>query len=167
MTKFAAFLRLNWFFPLVLLLFAIVWALSAATINDASTADIRALELALLADVFVTLPVLFWLCFRNQSARQRLALGIVAAICSGLWFATWVVPAESQGYLRPFAWVRYIGVAIIVTVEVGLVVGIARIIWKPEAEARDIEALGVPPMVARLMMAEARFWRWVLHKFRK
>lgn len=167
MTNVAGILRRNWYYPLALALFGVVWMVSKTELGRMSASDQRGFEIALLIDVFVTLPLLFWLCFRRQWAMKQLVLGIVATMCGGLWAATWIVPVEDQAILGQIGWVRYVGLGILLVVEIGIMVGLMRIIWKPKTEVRDIEAMGVPPFVAKLMLAEARFWRWVFSKFRK
>lgn len=167
MTKVADILRRNWFYPLALGLLGLVWMVSRTAIGQVPESDQGWLEAALLVDVFVTLPLLFWFCFRRQLARKQLALGIIATMCGGLWAATWIVPVKDQFVLGQIGWVRYVGMALLLVFEIGIVVAAVRLIWKPKADARDFEALGVPPFVAKLMHAEARFWRWLFGKFRK
>ncbi len=167
MTSVAGILRRNWFYPLSLGLLGLVWVISRTATGQMSASDQRGFETALLIDVFVTLPTLFWVCFRRQLATKQLALGIIATMCAGLWATTWIVPAEGQFLLRQIGWARYVGLAILLMFEISIVVAAVRLIWKPKSDVRDFEALGVPPLVAKLMYAEARFWRWVFSKFRK
>ena len=157
----------NWFYPVALVLFVLVWALVTTSGAIPQAGHGFSLEVALLADVFLTLPALYWLCFRNRHGKARLFLGLIAVVCSGMWLAGQIVPVAEQRILPQFSWLRYTGLAIIVAFEVRLAALALRVMWKPQASLADLEGQGVPPIVAKLMIAEARFWRWVLSAFRK
>ena len=157
----------NWFYPLAIGLIALVWALDIFSKGRFPSAGGTSLELAVLADVFVTLPVLYWLCFRKRHGLAKLLLGVTAVVCSGLWLAGQFVPATDQRILPQLSWLRYAGLAIIVGFEVRLAAVAFRMIWRPQTKVADLAAEGVPPVIAKLMLLEARFWRWVLSAFRK
>jgi dolichol kinase len=159
-------LAANWFFPVALILFLAVWGVVKSA-SALSQADLFNLESALVADAFLTLPVLYWLCFRGRQSKGKLLLGVIAVICSGLWLAGLIVPPSGQALLPQVAWLRYLGLAVIVMVEVRIAVLAVRLVWQPNAKAADLESHGVPPVIAKLMLLEARFWRWVFSAFRK
>ncbi len=159
-------LAANWFFPVALLLFAAVWSLSK-TAGALSQADWPQLEAALIADALLTLPALYWLCFRKRHGKGKMFLGVIAVICSSLWLAGLIVPPAEQDLLQRAAWLRYFGLAVIFLIEARIAVLAFRAIWRPETKVADLEAHGVPPIMAKLMLLEARFWRWVFSAFRK
>lgn len=157
----------NWFYPVVLALFLVVGALSASSAGVAQLSQNPRFEMVMLFDVFLTLPALYWLCFHNRHGKGKLLLGLIAVVCSGLWLAGKIVPLASQQVLPQLSWLRYAGLAIVVGFEIRLAAMAVRLMWKPQAKAADLEAQGVPPLVAKLIVLEVRFWRWVFLVFRK
>lgn len=156
-------LRQNWFWPLAVGLFACVWAI--ATIPAVRlTPDF---EWALLLDVFITLPVLFAICYRGTMTKLALGVRIIALQCAGIWLATKLIRVDSQSILPNLEWLHWAGLAIVFLFEIRLMVAVVKLVWKPTAKQADLEATGMPPFVAKLAMIEARFWRWVFAKFRK
>jgi hypothetical protein len=157
----------NWFYPLALGLFAVVWALDVRSQGALGSAGAASLEIAVLVDVFLTLPALYWLCFRKRHGSAKLLLGITAVVCSGLWLAGLLIPAADQQILPHLSWLRYAGLAIIIGFEVRLAWLTIRMVWRPQTKVADLAAEGVPLPLAKLMLLEARFWRWVIAAFRK
>lgn len=156
-------LRRNWFWPLAVSLLACVWAIALIP-AVLQTPDF---EWALLFDVFITLPVLFAICYRGTMTKLALGVRIIALQCAGIWLATKLVPVDSQSILPHLEWLRWAGLAILLLFEIRLMVAVVRLVWNPSAKQTDLEATGMPPFVAKLAMIEARFWRWVFAKFRK
>ena len=157
----------NWFYPVTLVLFVMVWALITMAGDMAQPTLGFHFETALLADVFLTLPALYWLCFRNRSGKAKMLLGLIAVVCSGLWLAGKLVPLSEQSILPQLTWLRYVGFAIIVGFEIRLAAIALKLLFESQTKVADLEAEGVPPIVAKLMLMEARFWRWMLSAFRK
>ena len=157
----------NWFYPVAVTLLMLVGFLAASTRGVPPPAQGLSFEVALLADVFVTLPLLYWLCFRKRHGMAKLLLGVTAVVCSGLWLSGLIVPLSEQRVLPQLSWLRFAGLVIIVGFEIRLAALAFRVMWKPQAKVADLEAQGVPPVIAKLMLLEARFWRWVLSAFRK
>ncbi len=167
MTDLRKTIVVNWFYSMALLLFLVAGILIASIGGVPPPGQGPSFEAALLVDIFLTLPVLYWLCFRKRHGAARLLLGGTAVVCSGLWLAGLIVPTSEQRMLPQLSWLRYAGLAIIVGFEVRLAALAFRVMWRPQAKIADLEAQGVPPLVAKLMLLEARFWRWVLSAFRK
>ena len=146
--------RTHWFFwvaPLVLAVDFYV-ALSARGAID------RLVEAGLLFDLFVLLPVLYWFCYRH---RGRPTLVRAAALaCSGIWLALKLVPEPERELLVYVAPLRYVGLAVLVWLEVVLVVAIYRSVFKGGSVEQAVSQASavMPPWVARLLAIEARFW---------
>lgn len=153
----------NWFYPAFLVLLSIMWLQAKAL----GTGLPQSWEAALLFDTLVTIPGLFWLCYRGSLKPGAMALRIVALQCSGLWFLGWILPSTEQHVLPTLAPLRSAGLAVIVLVELRLAVALVRIVFKPETKPTDLQSQGVPEWVARAMLIEARFWRWVLNWFKR
>jgi hypothetical protein len=156
----------NWFlivFPLLLLASlqfksAIDWQ------HDGATA-----EAVLLFDLCVTMPFLYFLCYRKSLSLAQLALRLLGLACFGVWFATWLVPADSQSLLPHLGWARIAGIAVIILVELRVLIAAIRISFSRDASAQKlIETTGAPRLIAKLMMLEAKFWHsvWRLIKGR-
>jgi peptidoglycan/LPS O-acetylase OafA/YrhL len=161
--KMIATLKENWFWPVALLLVALAWSIA----RMAPPSDLGGWELAVLFDVFITLPLLFVLCYRRKLRRGALVLRIVALQCLGIWLATKIVPAEGQTLLPHLEWLRYAGFAVLLLVELRIMVALFQIIFKPDATTKQLEDIGMLSFVAKLVLLEARFWRWVFGVFKR
>lgn len=155
----------NWFvlcLPLLLgcsLLFArgVDWA-----------ADGAVAETVLLFDWCVSVPLLQWLCYRRTLTGKQLAVRTAAMACLGVWIVSWLVPPSAQTLLPILAPARLAGLAVLVLIELRLFVAALRIVFKTGATAQDVvEKTGAPPLIARLMVLEARFWRAVWRLLRR
>lgn len=162
-TAIAGRLRENWFWPLAVLLLALAAAISWSIPTDA----LDGWEVALLFDVFVTIPLLFVLCYRRQRTAAQLAVRVLALQCLGIWIAAKLVPADSQVILPHLVWLRYTGLAILVLIEIRLGLVLLRLVFKPETTRSQLEASGMPPLLAKVALLEARFWRWIFGLFRR
>lgn len=150
-------LKNNWFWPLAIILVAFATLLS----RTVPAQTLQGWEIAVLFDVLVTIPALFALCYRTKLTRGNLVVRILALQCLGIWFATKIVPLETQTLLPQLSWLRYLGLGVLVVIELRVMVVIFRIIFKSETNSSDLEKLGMPPLLAKLVLLEARFWRWV------
>jgi peptidoglycan/LPS O-acetylase OafA/YrhL len=156
-------LKENWFWPVTLVLIAWAWLVS----RNLPPRDLSGWELAVLFDVLVTLPLFFALCYRGKLPRNKLIIRILALQCLGIWLATKIVPVESQIVLPHLAWLRYAGVAVLVLIELRIMVALFKIVFKADTNAKQLEGIGMPPLLAKLILLEARFWRWVFSVFRR
>ena len=124
--------------------------------------DGRIAEMVLLFDACVSLPLLYFLCYRGTQTRKQMALRLIAMVCLGIWFATWLVPEASQSLLAQLGWIRTAGIVFLVVVELRLVIGAIKMAFSGNATADELaSASGAPSWIAKLMLLEARFWRWV------
>lgn len=156
-------LRSHWFFwaaPAVIAVDIMV-SLSARGQID------RVLEAGLLFDLAVLVPALYWLCYRKR--RERLAVRAAALACLGSWLALKLVPEAEHdllNYVKPF---RYVGLAVLVVLELAVMVAIYRAVFKG-GSVQDAVAQApsdMPPWVARLIALEARFWHKAWSLLRK
>jgi hypothetical protein len=156
-------LKENWFWPVALSSGVIVWLLT----NTLPPQDLGYWELAVLFDVLVTLPLLFALCYRRTLTSKNLIIRIIALQCLGIWLATKLVPIESQMVLPQLAWLRYAGLAVLVLIEVRIIAALFKILFKPDTGLKQLEEIGMPPLLVKLALLEMRFWRWVFSIFKR
>lgn len=158
-----AFARRHWF-----LLLTPFWA--AASIHLRLSLDwrddARLGEAALLFDWCVFLPALYAFSLRRALPLRAILLRALGASCAGLWIAGLLVPDAAERLLRDLAWLRYAEQAGLVLLEGAAALAMLRLLLCGRADAAALAREGVPPFVARLMLAEARFWRWVWAKVR-
>ncbi len=161
-TPFFATIGRHWFIPAALLI------LSGALVVS-HTADwpseARVLEGALIFDLAILAPLLFWICYRLKS--RVAALRAVAMACGGIWLATYLVPPEHQALLPFMAFLRYGAIAVLVYVELRLM---AVLYWSvimgrvspDQAAAHIAREAGIPDVIAGLVARELLFWQRVL-----
>ncbi len=156
-------LKEHWFWPLALALVAVAWALAARLPSQ----DLAGWEVAVLFDAFITLPLLYLICYRKKLTRNAMIGRIIALQCLGIWAATKIVPVDQQVWLLQLSWLRYCGLAVLVFIELRLIVALFRIVFKPETTSQQLEDVGMPPFLANLALLEARFWRWAFSIFKR
>lgn len=146
--------RLHWFFliaPLVLAVDLYV-GLSARGQID------RLIEVGLLFDLVVLVPLLYWFCYRQRG--KKAVIKAAALACLGVWIALKVVPEPEQDLLNYVAPLRYVGLAALAWLELIVVVAMYKAIFKggsvEDAAARATAHM--PPWAAKLLAMEANFW---------
>ncbi|MCC5611673.1 hypothetical protein LC612_34315 [Nostoc sp. CHAB 5834] len=153
----------NWFWPLA----AALWAIAFLGSRNVPTPKLAGWEIAVIVDVMVTMPALFALCYRTKFTWQKMAIRILALQCLGIWLATKIVPVETQKILLQLSWLRYVGLAVLVMIELRIMAALFRLVFKADTSSKDLEQIGMPPILARVMLLEARFWRWVFSFFKR
>ncbi len=149
----------NWFLVLLPVLFAISF-LFTRSVDWGGTGGIP--EAVTVFDWCVSIPFLYFLCYRKKLPARQLILRLLALACLGIWVATLLVPAAYQEMLANLSWARRAGLAILVLIELRLLMAALRLVFSGTATAEDVsERTGAPPLIARLMVIEARFWRAV------
>ncbi len=124
--------------------------------------DGRIAERVVLFDWCISVPFLYFLCYRTTLPARQMAMRLIALACFCVWFAAWVVPQAFQSLLPQLGWARMAGLAVIVVVELRLIVAAIRIAFSNNGTTEHlVRATGVPPLIAKLMMLEAKFWRAV------
>lgn len=154
----------NWFWPVFVLALGAVWLMS----RSLALPQPYGWDVALLLDFGVIMPFLMWLCHRRRLTRRALIMRVLALQMSALLIASWLTFPDQKFVVQHLAWLRPVGIAILIAVEGAILVAMLRIVFKPTTAATDLEKLGAAPVIARLMLLEARFWRWVArHIFRR
>lgn len=133
--------------------------------HDARGEIDRLIEAALLLELAVLVPCLYWLCDRERG--RSAVLRATALACLGIWAALKLVPESEHdllGYVSPL---RYAGLAVLVWLELALLLTIYRTVFGggslQEAAAKPQKNADLPLWLARLLAWEAllmrRLWR--------
>ena len=78
-----------------------------------------------------------------------------------------LVPAEAQRWIDDLGALRLAGLFILALIELWVLVEIVKILFGREPSVERVVARsGAPAWVARLMLLEARFWKWVWRRLR-
>ena len=153
----------HWYWPAFVAILGCVWLLARVP-----TFMQPGGEAALLADLCITAPSLYALCYgRRQPLRQTL-IRALAISCAGVWLASWLIPEHHQSLLPQLAPLRWAGLLVVLLFEVRLLVAATRVAFSGKGTAHDVmQASGAPEWIARLMLLEARFWRAVWRMIRR
>jgi len=150
--------RRNWFLPLLAILLTIEWAFARTT---AWGRDGFA-EAVILFDLCLFVPALHYLCYRRSLARKALLVRTAALAFLGLYIASHLIPPEAQRLVAALGWARLAGLAVLAALELWVLVAVVKLVFGRGATAAEVSASsGAPPWIARLMVAEARFWKWL------
>ncbi|MEM7452252.1 MAG: hypothetical protein AAF350_12515, partial [Pseudomonadota bacterium] len=149
------FIKEHWF-----LMLAPIVLLSNALVVRSGPID-RLVEAGLLFDLVLLVPALYFLCYRKR--RQGAAVRAIGLACLGVWIATKLVPEADRVLLVYLAPLRYVGLAVLVLIELALIRMIFRMLSAGDtAEAtakRAADTADMPPWVAKLLVWEAGLWR--------
>ncbi|MCD2322624.1 hypothetical protein LQ953_01180 [Sphingomonas sp. IC-56] len=164
MVQVTARLRQHWFYALIPL-----WL--AASLNFQSAHDWQARpqlgEAVALFDWCLFVPALYVLCYRKSRPAKAVAIRVLALTCAGIWVAGHMVPDPAQILLRDWAWLRGVGIAGLLLLETGAIIAMLRVAFSKDPTPQALTDRGVPPILARMMLAEARFWRWLFSRRRE
>ena len=149
--------RQNWFYLLLPL-----WLAAALGSRTALpwTKQPQLAEAATLFDWCLFMPALFAFCYRDMPSRV-LVIRTLAIACGGLWFAGKIVPYSAQTILHDYGWLREFGLGVLAIFEILAAGAVLRVLSGSAPDPSDLEKHGVPPLLISLILAEARFWRWI------
>jgi uncharacterized membrane protein YGL010W len=146
-------LRQHWFFvaaPLILATDILVGLLARGQID-------LLIESGLLFDLAVLVPCLYWLCYRHKGKAAIIKAAALA--CLGIWIALKLIPEPERQLLNYVEPLRYVGLAVLLWLELVVVVAIYRSVFKgATVDQAAKETQDLPSWVVRLLAWEARFW---------
>ena len=127
-----------------------------------SWSDPQLLEVGILFDLSVVVPALYLWCYRSRG--KAAIVRAIALSCLGIWVAGHVVPNEHHQVLSTVGLVRYVGLAVLVVIELKLVAMIFRAAFRRDNDAAPTvlataKDAGMPEWAAHLMAWEASLWR--------
>jgi hypothetical protein len=156
-------LKSNWFWPLFAVLLGAAFLISRYQVTYLP----QSWEYAVVFDMLFTVPVFFVLCYRKRLSLKELIIRVLGIQCLGIWIAAQLVPLESQTLLPQLAWLRYAGLAVLILIELRIMVLLFKVVFKVETTTRQLEDIGMPPLLTKIVLIEARFWRWVFSRFKR
>jgi len=156
--KIRTSIRAHWF----LLAAAAIVASDLAVASLDSWSNPRLLEAGILFDLSVVVPALYLWCYRSRG--KAAIVRAVALSCLGIWVAGHIVPSEHHQLLSTVGFVRYVGLAVLLVIQLKLVLMIYRAAFRRDDDAAPtvlatVKEAGLPEWVARLMAWEASVWR--------
>lgn len=123
----------------------------------------RLAESAALFDFAIVLPALYWLCYRRR--RRDAGVRALALACLGAWAVSKLIPPSEHQLLDYLMPLRYVGLAVLVAIELKILVALYRMVFsgatRAAAAAQIQNQADLPPWLSRLLVAEAMFWRRV------
>jgi hypothetical protein len=155
--------RTHWFVMLLPFLLLVEYGFARST--DWSRPG--AAEFAILFDLCLFVPFLYFLCYRGRLATRALLLRSAALLLAGIWLATWLVPPEGRSMLDQLGGFRAIGLVMLAVAELGAMLIVIRLVFSGRSSAEISARSGAPEWVARLMLLEARFWKAVWRLIRR
>ncbi len=149
-------LKAHWFLPVAMLVAG--GDLALALID--SWSDPAVVEAGIVFDLAVVLPALYWWCYRKRG--RAVLLKAAALSCLGIWVAGHIVPDQHHDLISTVGFARYVGLAVLLVIELKLVVAIYRAAFSRAGSNHALTAAkeaGMPDWAARLMAWEASLWR--------
>lgn len=150
--------RRHWF----VLAAAVVFTGDVILASSNRWSDPRLLEAGILFDLSVVVPALYLWCYRSR-VKPAIARA-VALSCLGIWVAGHIVPNEHHQVLSAVGFIRYVGLAALIAVELKLAAMILRATFGSDNDAgptvmATAKDAGMPEWAARLMVWESSLWR--------
>lgn len=122
-------------------------------------------ERVLMLDFFLILPTIYFFYLRKSMPLRGAFLRSLGLAGLGLWFAAWLMPAGEGQVIPQLAWLRYLSMPFIILVEIGVAVSLLRYIYGEAPDEQKLIDQGVPPLVVKALLMEARFWKEVWRFF--
>lgn len=157
--KLASAARRNWFYLLMPLWLAAAWNLS---ITPQAAAEPLVMERVYLFDFALFLPVLYFLFLRGRVTLRAALVRSAMLAAAGLALAAWLMPAGEGQVLPVLAWLRWVALPAVIVIELVAMAAVLRHVFGADPDAQTLIDQGMPPLVVKLMIAEARFWKRVL-----
>ena len=121
-------------------------------------------EAGVLFDFAVLIPALYLICY--WKIGKKAVIKTIAFACLGIWVAGHIVPNEHHAILNEVGSLRYVGLAVLLAIEIRIGIEIFRLAFRSKSHAesdsavkRKAEEEDIPPWVANIMAWESRMWR--------
>jgi hypothetical protein len=147
-----------WFYWMLVPCLIAAWRLS---LMPEAVADPLTLERVYLIDCAVLLPFLYFLYLRSRVAFRAAILRSAALGAATLSYAAWLMP-EGTGQVLPFlSWLRWAALPAIILIELAAFVALIRYLYGDEPQEDVLIGQGLPPLMVKLLLTEARLWKRV------
>ncbi|GAA4040327.1 hypothetical protein [Parerythrobacter jejuensis] len=148
----------NWFYLLLPFALLAAWQVS---LSSQTLANPVLTERVYLFDFGVFLPALYWLFLRGKVSSKAAALRALALAGAGLSFAAYLNPPATGEVLPLLSWLRWVALPVLVAIELAALIAITRYAYGANPEEERLIEQGMPPLLAKALLAEARFWKRV------
>lgn len=147
-----------WFYWLLVPCLFSAWQLS---ITPQTLADPLTTERVFLADFALLLPLLYFAYLRTRVTLKAAILRSLALGAAGISYSAWLMP-EGTGQVLPFlSWLRWTALPLIIALELAAFVALIRYLYGSEPKEEELIEQGMPPLMVKLLLTEARFWKRV------
>lgn len=155
----------RWFFLLILPgLVAIEWLIAQSFPWGTG----RVNEMVVLFDLILFVPLLYFVIYRSSVALRPRAIRTLGLVGLGILCASFIVPEDDQRILSLLQQFRNAALVLVVLFELWVATKLLKLVFAKDADAKQLENdFGVPPLVAKLMLLEARFWKAVWRMMRR
>lgn len=147
-----------WFYGLLAVCLLSAWQLS---ITPETIADPITTERVFLIDFALLLPLLYFLYLRSRVALKAAILRSLALGAAGISYAAWLMPEGTGQVLPLLSWLRWTALPLIIAIELAAFVALMRYLYGSEPQEEELVKQGIPPVVVKLLLMEARFWKSV------
>ena len=151
-------IRSNWFYILLPFLLLAAWQVSTSPL--ASEQPLM-LERVFLIDFAIVLPALYFVFLRTRHALKPSLIRAFALAGAGTAFAAFLMPKGEGQVLPLLAWLRYVMLPFLILLEGAVLIAVAKASFAAEPDEAALIEKGIPPLVVKAMIAEARFWKAV------
>jgi len=151
-------IRGYWFYLLLPILLAAAWFISTA---PGAVAKPHVLERVLLFDFLICLPGLYFVFLRSKVGPKAALLRTAVLAGTGLWAASRLLPPGEGDILPWLAWLRYVALPLLIAIELFAFIAVMKHLYSDTPDEAHLIASGFPPLIARALLAEARFWKRV------
>lgn len=147
-----------WFYCMLALCFFSAWQLS---MMPESLADPITTERVFLVDFALLLPFFYFLYLRRRVPLKAAIIRSLALGAAGISFAAWLMP-DGTGQVLPFlSWLRWIALPLVLVIEAAAFVALMRYVYGSDPQEAELVKQGMPPVIVKLLLMEARFWKRV------
>ena len=147
-----------WFCWLLPFCLAGAWQLS---LTPESLADPITTERVFLFDFALFLPLLYFFYLRSRVTLKAALLRAVALGAAGISYAAWLMP-EGTGDVLPFlSWLRWTVLPLVIVIELAAFLAVMRYVYGSDPHEDTLIQQGMPPLIVKLLLIEARFWKRV------
>ena len=130
------------------------WQLS---LTPETIADALTTERVFLVDFAVLLPLMYFVYLRSRVNLGVAILRSVAIGAAGISFAACLMPEGTAQVLPYLSWLRLTAFPLVIAIELVAFAALMRYLFGSEPQEADLVGHGIPPVVAKLMLMEARF----------
>lgn len=158
MTRLTGAVSRYWFYGVLAFAVIAAWQVS---VTPETMVNPLLTERIYLFDFGVFLPLLYFWFLRRTVAVKAAAIRAFALASAGIAYAAWLMP-DGMGQLLPFlSWLRWVALPLIILIELAAFVAVMRYVYGSDPKEEELVAQGLPPVLARLLLMEARFWKRV------